>query len=198
MMDSADNKMEKQTLVEEGTHFKGSLSSNCPIVVRGKIEGDVAAPSLVVSVSGAVHGKVKVAELRSQGELSGEFDADMVQLSGTVKDNTVLRAKSLEVKLSSSNGKMQVVFGECMLDVGPMPDKQAAIHPPAAAVSDVHASPAAEANGSSHSQPPASAKGEPRKSNRPPQEMNGSAPVDDDATAGEGGRRSKAGAAAKA
>jgi cytoskeletal protein CcmA (bactofilin family) len=109
---------QKQTLVEEGTKFKGSLSSSCPIVVRGRIEGDVEAPSLTVSGSGAVHGKVKVGEMRSQGELAGEFDADIVQLSGTVKDNTVIRAKSLEVKLTPPNGKMQVIFGEVQLDVG--------------------------------------------------------------------------------
>jgi cytoskeletal protein CcmA (bactofilin family) len=109
---------DKQTLVEEGTQFKGSLSSNCPVVVRGRIEGDVQAPSLTVSTSGAVHGKVKVDELRSKGEIAGEFDAEIVQLSGSVKDNTIIRAKSLEVKLSPTTGKLQVVFGECTLDVG--------------------------------------------------------------------------------
>jgi cytoskeletal protein CcmA (bactofilin family) len=111
---------DRKTLVEEGTQFKGSLASNCPVVVRGLVEGDVAAPSLTVSSSGAVHGKVKVDELRSQGELAGEFDADIVQLSGVVKDSTVVRAKSLEVKLTPANGKMQVVFGDCTLDVGDM------------------------------------------------------------------------------
>jgi len=108
----------RKTLVEEGTQFKGSLSSDCPIEVKGRIEGDLAAPALSVSGSGAVHGKVKVGELHSQGELAGEFDADVVQLSGTVKDNTVIRAKSLEVKLAPANGKMQVIFGECELEVG--------------------------------------------------------------------------------
>ena len=32
--------------------------------------------------------------------------------------NTVIRAKSLEVKLTPPEGKMQVVFGECNLEVG--------------------------------------------------------------------------------
>ena len=116
---------QKQTLVEEGTKFKGSLTSSCPIVVRGRIEGDVEAPSLNVSSSGAVHGKVRVGEMRSQGELSGEFDADVVQLSGAVKDNTVIRAKSLEVKLTPPSGKMQVIFGEVQLDVGDMASREA-------------------------------------------------------------------------
>jgi cytoskeletal protein CcmA (bactofilin family) len=109
---------DRKTLVEEGTQFKGSLSSNCAIDVKGRIEGDVTAPALSVAPGGAVHGKVKVGEIRSQGELAGEFDADTVVLSGTIKDNTVIRAKSLEVKLSSTNNKMQVIFGECELEVG--------------------------------------------------------------------------------
>ena len=117
----------KQTLVEEGTHFKGSLASNCPVVVRGKIEGDVAAPSLNVSASGSVHGTVKVTDLRSAGELLGDFEAETVQLSGVVKDKTKLRAKSLEVRLTASTGKMQVLFGDCTLDVGEPMTKEEAI-----------------------------------------------------------------------
>ena len=100
----------KRTLVEEGTQFKGTLSSSCPIVVKGRVEGDVSAPSLQVSATGAVHGKVKVGEIESQGELSGEFDADVIRLSGVVKDKTVVRAKSLEVRLAPATGKMQVVL----------------------------------------------------------------------------------------
>jgi cytoskeletal protein CcmA (bactofilin family) len=115
----------KKTLVEEGTLFKGSLSSKCPIEVKGRIEGDLTAPSLDVSAEGAVHGKVKVETLLSQGELAGEFDADVVRLSGVVKDNTVIRAKSLEVKLAPANGKMQVTFGECALEVGDAPTRDA-------------------------------------------------------------------------
>jgi cytoskeletal protein CcmA (bactofilin family) len=117
-MSDSKNNSDRKTLVEEGTQFKGSLSSNCPIEVKGRIEGDVSAPALSVALGGAVHGKVKVGEIRSQGELAGEFDADVVVLSGTIKDNTVIRAKSLEVKLASANSKMQVIFGECELEVG--------------------------------------------------------------------------------
>lgn len=115
---------EKKTLVEEGTELKGSISSKCPIVVRGKIEGDLAAPALTVSDSGAVHGTVKVGQLTSQGEIAGEFDADSITLSGVVKDNTIVRAKTLEVRLSSTTSKMQVVFGETTLEVGDAPAKE--------------------------------------------------------------------------
>ncbi|HEY4158042.1 MAG TPA: polymer-forming cytoskeletal protein [Polyangiaceae bacterium] len=112
---------EKQTIVEEGTDFKGTLSSSCPIVVRGRIEGEVSTPALTVSENGAVHGRAKVGALKSQGELSGEFDADTVELAGRVKDNTVVRARSLEVKLASTDSKMQVIFGETELAVGDAP-----------------------------------------------------------------------------
>lgn len=141
----------RKTLVEEGTQFKGSLSSDCPIEVKGKIEGDLSAPALAVSTSGAVHGKVKVGQIQSEGELAGEFDADVVRLSGTVKDNTVIRAKSLEVKLAPPNGKMQVIFGECELEVGSeqpakeagtksseAPPKPASIKPPPEATADAN------------------------------------------------------------
>jgi cytoskeletal protein CcmA (bactofilin family) len=115
---------EKRTLVEEGTTFKGSLSSTCPIFVKGGVEGDIQAPSVTVATSGTVSGKVKAGELKSEGSLAGEFDVDKVQLSGSVKDNTVIRAKSLEVKLSVASAKMQVVFGECELEVGEQPTRE--------------------------------------------------------------------------
>jgi cytoskeletal protein CcmA (bactofilin family) len=155
MSESTSHGPGRKTLVEEGTHFKGSLSSNCPIEVKGRVEGDLTAPALAISASGAVHGKVKVGEMRSQGELAGEFDADVVQLSGVVKDNTVIRAKSLEVKLSSPDSKMQVVFGECSLEVGaeaPAANVVVPVEPPprlseAPKVSSPSVRPPADANG---------------------------------------------------
>jgi cytoskeletal protein CcmA (bactofilin family) len=116
----------KHTLIEEGTEFKGSLSSKCPIVVVGKIEGDVAGPVIHIASSGVVAGKVKVKELRSDGELAGEVEAEDVKIAGTVRDKTVIRARSLEVTLSHKKG-MEVVFGECELAIGDEPDKEAAI-----------------------------------------------------------------------
>lgn len=114
----------KRTLVEEGTMFKGSLTSSCPVLVKGAIEGDLTTPSLTVASSGSVSGKVKADELKSDGEISGDFDVEKVQLSGTVKDNTVIKAQSFEVKLEVPGGKMQVVFGECQLEVGEVPTRE--------------------------------------------------------------------------
>jgi cytoskeletal protein CcmA (bactofilin family) len=117
----------KHTLVEEGTEFKGTMSSSCPIVVMGKVEGDIAGPVIHVTPSGVVSGVVKVKQLRSDGELAGEVEADTVEISGRVRDRTVIRARSLEVSLSVQKGGMQVVFGECELAVGDEPNKEAAV-----------------------------------------------------------------------
>lgn len=117
----------KHTLVEEGTEFKGTMSSNCPIVVMGKVEGDVSGPMIHVSATGVIAGNVKVKELRSAGEVAGEIEAEIVRISGKVRDRTMIRARSLEVSLSTTKGAMEVVFGECELAVGDEPNKEAAI-----------------------------------------------------------------------
>jgi cytoskeletal protein CcmA (bactofilin family) len=117
----------KQTLIEDDTEFKGKLSSKCPVVVKGSVDGEIAGPSLHVSASGTVTGQVKVTELRSEGTIGGEFDADTIHLAGTVKNNTVIKARSLEVKLTPQNGRLQVTFGECELAVGEVPSKETAV-----------------------------------------------------------------------
>jgi len=101
------------TWVEEGTLFKGRFSSRGPVVVLGKIEGDITAPSLDVRRTGAVCGTGRLGEIRSEGELSGEFDAEVAHLSGVVRDKTVVRARWLHVRLSPTDCKMQLLFSEC-------------------------------------------------------------------------------------
>src|SRR6188768_1285104 len=97
----------KQTLVEEGTELKGTLKSSCQVVVNGTIDGQISAPSLVVSTTGILLGTVKANTLRSEGTLAGDIDADDVYLSGTVRSNTMIRARKLEVKLAPEKGKLE-------------------------------------------------------------------------------------------
>jgi len=118
---------DKRTLIEDGTELKGTLTSSCPIVVMGRVEGDLTGPSVEVTETGVLSGKAKVTELHSRGELAGEFDADMVQLSGRVRDKTKIRAQSLEVRLKRDDGRMEMVFGDCDLAVGDAPDKAKAM-----------------------------------------------------------------------
>ncbi|MBN1609028.1 MAG: polymer-forming cytoskeletal protein [Polyangiaceae bacterium] len=103
---------EKRTVVEEGTYLKGNLESACPVVVHGRVQGDVQAPSLTVSATGVVEGTAKVGAIRCEGELAGEFDAERVELFGSVKDNTIIRATTIEMKLTGKRGKKQIIFGE--------------------------------------------------------------------------------------
>jgi cytoskeletal protein CcmA (bactofilin family) len=117
----------KKTLIEEGTEFKGTLTSSCPIVVMGRVEGEMKGPSVEVTETGVLSGKAKVTELRSRGELAGEFDADVVELSGRVRDKSVIRAQSLEVSLAREGGRIEMVFGDCELAVGDAPDKARAV-----------------------------------------------------------------------
>ena len=111
----------KRTLIEEGTELKGTLTSSCPVVVLGRLEGQVTGPSVDVAESGVLSGRAKVTTLRSRGELAGEFDAETVELSGRVRDKTVIRAQSLEVKLERTDGRLEVTFGECELAIGEAP-----------------------------------------------------------------------------
>ena len=117
----------KRTLIEEGTELKGTLTSTCPVVVLGRLEGQMTGPSVDVAETGVLSGRAKVTELRSRGELAGEFEADTVELSGRVRDKTIIRAQSLEVRLERADGRLEVMFGECELAVGEAPDKAAAV-----------------------------------------------------------------------
>ena len=108
----------KQTIVEDGTEFDGSVKSKCPIMVSGKIKGEVSAPSLIITPTGSVHGQVRVSQLKSQGEIAGNIEAESVELSGRVNDQTTIRATSLEVMLNQPGSKLQVTFGNCELQVG--------------------------------------------------------------------------------
>jgi cytoskeletal protein CcmA (bactofilin family) len=117
----------KQTLVEEGTTFVGKLTSKCPIVVMGNVEGEVTGPIIHVTRSGVVAGNVKVKELRSEGELAGSVEADVVHVAGKIRDRTVIRARTLEVSLTSNDKAMEVLFGECELAIGDEPNKAASI-----------------------------------------------------------------------
>ena len=127
---SQNGEPQRQTTVEEGTQFKGTLSSTCPVVVRGMLDGDIQAPSLMVAATGSVVGNVRAQSIHSEGVLAGHVDADDVSLSGSVRSDTVIRAKTLEVKLARAKGKLEVKFGECILEVGDDPTLAAAKEPP--------------------------------------------------------------------
>lgn len=117
-------KGDKQTLIEQGTEFKGTMTSTCPVVVNGRIEGELSAPELDVTATGSATGIIKAERLSSRGMLSGNIDAGDLYLSGAVGSKTVIKARNLEVKLTPDHGRMELTFGECILDVGDEPSKE--------------------------------------------------------------------------
>ncbi len=112
----ADNT--KRTVIENGTEFDGSITSECAILLSGKVRGELSAPTLEVSSSGTLDGQVVVTELRSEGEISGDIEAETIELSGSVSDRTVIKANTLEVKLNQPGNGLQVTFGNCEIQVG--------------------------------------------------------------------------------
>ncbi len=112
-----------RTSIERGARMKGRLASEHPIVVRGAIEGEVAGPAVEVTETGVVAGKLRASELRSRGEIGGEITADDMELSGQVRDGSVLRAKRLEIRAGATG----VTFGACQIEAGEAPDKAAVI-----------------------------------------------------------------------
>jgi cytoskeletal protein CcmA (bactofilin family) len=158
------NDQNRQTTVEEGTQFKGTLSSTCPVVVRGVLDGDIKAPSLTVAPSGMVTGNVRAQSIRSEGVLAGNVDADDVSLSGSVRSDTVIRAKTLEVKLKADKQKLEVTFGECILEVGDDPGAEALKAPESYAQEPAEAS----GEGAEESEEPATKNGRSGRVSFPP------------------------------
>jgi hypothetical protein len=115
----------RKTVVEADTALKGTLTSACPVVVLGRIDGNVSAPAMEIAASGVVSGNVKAGEISSRGELAGVIEADKLQLSGRVADGSVIRTGSLDVRLGDAS--TEAAFGDCELEVGERPSKAAAV-----------------------------------------------------------------------
>jgi cytoskeletal protein CcmA (bactofilin family) len=128
MSDSANGRTSgRRTLVDEGTEFKGTIKSSCPVVVAGRVEGDISGPSIEIAEKGFVSGTVKAPEVVSRGEVSGQIDAENLELSGKIRDGTVIRARSLDIKVGRVGPRELIQFGECELSIGEEPNKAAAI-----------------------------------------------------------------------
>lgn len=112
MTDTTQDPKQKRTLVEEGTEFRGTITSDCPVVVMGKVDGELEAPAIDVTRTGEIVGTIRADNLRSEGAVAGNVEAEGVYLSGSVRSDTVIRASTLEVKLARRGGKLEVTFGE--------------------------------------------------------------------------------------
>jgi cytoskeletal protein CcmA (bactofilin family) len=127
MSDSSNGRSGRRTVVDEGTELKGSVKSTCPIVVVGKVEGDISGPSVEISEKGVVSGTVQAVQFASHGEVFGLIEAESVELSGKIRDGTVIKARSLDIKVSRQGPRDPIQFGDCELCIGDEPDKAGAI-----------------------------------------------------------------------
>ena len=114
MADSTRPRGELTTIIEEGSEFKGDFTSGCPIIVNGRIEGDVKAPSVTVTNSGAVQGNVEAKTIACRGSVSGILEADTIELSGTIAQNTIIRAQRLKLNIESTSGRIELAFGQAV------------------------------------------------------------------------------------
>jgi len=126
---AAPSKETKHTVIEEGTEISGKLKSGVPLVIKGKLDGELDAPAVAVAASGALTGKAKVGKLVSEGLLSGQFEADSVRLAGKVGNKSSIKTRSLEARLTADKG-LEVTFGECVLTVGDEPSEPKGQPPP--------------------------------------------------------------------
>lgn len=105
-----DTPQRKQTLVNEGTEFRGEMKSQGDVLVQGTLSGALEAPEIQVARTGVVLGKLQATKLRSEGTVAGEIDADDVFLAGSVGSETRIRTHRLEMKLNSEEGKLELTF----------------------------------------------------------------------------------------
>ena len=161
---ATDTKTPKQTLVEAGTEFRGTLKSSCPVVVNGTLDGHIDAPALNIASTGQIHGNIRVQTLRSSGTLAGQVDAGEVYVSGAVRSSTVIRARRLELALGAAGkGHVEVTLKAIELGQNDAPSApEASTARRVAAASAGEAAGAGwdlpEADGSEPARAPASAK----------------------------------------
>jgi cytoskeletal protein CcmA (bactofilin family) len=102
------------TIVEEGTECRGDFTSRGPIVVNGRINGAVKAPTVTVTQSGHVQGKVAATSIDCRGSVAGVLEADTIELSGSIAQNTVIRAQRLKLNIESTSGRIELAFGQAV------------------------------------------------------------------------------------
>jgi len=145
-----DTKRPKQTLVEAGTEFTGTIKSSCPVVVHGTLDGEIDAPTLSIATTGTIHGNIRAETLRSYGTLAGNVDAGEVYVSGVVRSKTVIRARRLELQLGTSgksNSQIELTVRTTNVEQSAAPSSPEAVGVPSGSTPSGSA-PVSDINGS--------------------------------------------------
>jgi cytoskeletal protein CcmA (bactofilin family) len=105
---------EPTTIVEEGTRFRGEFASRHPVIVHGRVEGDVKAPTVTVMPSGTLQGKIEAKTISSTGSVGGVLEADSIELTGAIAQDTVVRAQRLSLDVESTTGRIELAFNQAV------------------------------------------------------------------------------------
>jgi cytoskeletal protein CcmA (bactofilin family) len=117
----------RASVIDQGAVFKGTITATSTVIVRGVLEGEITGPGLEVDASGVVVGHAKVTKLRASGELEGTYEAEQAEVYGRLRDGVLIRADSLTVANSEEDTSTHVFFGECELEIGPLPSQEQAV-----------------------------------------------------------------------
>lgn len=117
-MDSND---EQITTIANGSAIKGSIKSQCNVVIDGHMEGDVEAPLVRISASGTLIGNVSANSIESFGSISGEMHASKFVLNGRIEKDSKIIADSIEFSDAEADQSVGITLGECEIYVGEIP-----------------------------------------------------------------------------
>jgi cytoskeletal protein CcmA (bactofilin family) len=73
------------SIISEGTHIVGDITTNGEVQVDGKVEGNIRCHSLIVADTGEVSGKVTCESITIHGTLTGTVHGKSVSLSTTAR-----------------------------------------------------------------------------------------------------------------
>jgi cytoskeletal protein CcmA (bactofilin family) len=118
----------RASIIDQGAVFKGTITASSTVIVRGVLEGEITGPGLEVDATGVVMGHAKVTKLRASGELEGTYEAEQAEVYGRLRDGVLIRADSLTVANSEEDTSTHVFFGECELEIGPLPNQEQAVN----------------------------------------------------------------------
>jgi cytoskeletal protein CcmA (bactofilin family) len=106
---------ELTTVVEEGSDFQGDFTSRCPIIVNGRIAGNVKAPTVTVTATGSLEGKIEAKTISCNGSVAGVLEADAIALTGAIARDTIVRAQRLNLDVESTSGRIELAFNQAVV-----------------------------------------------------------------------------------
>jgi cytoskeletal protein CcmA (bactofilin family) len=90
-----------ETIVGEGTEFKGELSAGNAVRIDGCLEGDVRADCVIVGENGRISGNIRAREVIVGGKVEGNIEASVF---AELKTKAVVRGEIRALRLVVSEG----------------------------------------------------------------------------------------------